>query len=349
MKAWIDILSPKQLWMFTRLAEELERRGWEVLLTSRRYEQLDELIETVFQGWDILRVGEWGGGTLEGKLEASAKRLLELTRIIPEHRPDIAFSSGSPEASRIIYGLGKPHILVSDTPHSPVNPLSAPLSARVMTPWVISREEWVRAGAMRAAVRHYRALDPWFWLRGLREDDSALRELGLSRGRYVLVRLPETQAAYLNVSDEEFLTWLRGALGDMEAVVLPRYRRQAELAERILPNALVVRRLLPGPSILRHAAVFVGGGGTMTQEAALMGVPNLSVYPGRLPTVLRYLVGRGLVLRVRSVRGLVKALGEILGNLDSWAERWRRRSARLRSIMEEPERRVAEAAEKLLG
>ncbi len=349
MKAWIDILSPKQLWMFTRIAETLEKRGWAVLLTSRRYEQLDELIETVFDGWDILRVGEWGGGNLEGKLEASARRLLELTHIILRHKPDIALSSGSPEASRIIYGLGKPHILVSDTPHSPVNLLSAPISARVLTPWVISREEWVKAGARANTIRHYKALDPWFWLRDIRYDGSVLRELGLHEKQYILVRLPETQASYLNIDEEEFLKRLGKALESLDIVVLPRYRLQAELAEKILPGAIIVRKLLPGPSLIMHAAVFIGGGGTMTQEAALMGVPTISVYPGRLPTVLRYLVGRGLVVRVRGVGGLAKTVKNILGNLEAWTERWRRRSVKLRSIMEEPERRVVEVAEELLG
>jgi len=345
MKIWLDILSPKQLWMHTSIAQALRQRGHEVLLTSRSYEQLDGLVDSVFEDWGILRVGRWGGGSLEGKLRASAERLSALLDPILKWEPDVAVSSGSVEAARIAYGLRLPHFLVSDTPHSPVNRLTAPISRRVLTPWVIPKEEWARAGADSRQVRFYKALDPWFWLRDFKPDKSVLDELGLKEGGYALLRMPETAAAYVSSEDEAVLSELSRlpeTLRDLKLVVLCRYGEQAELARVSLgaKGALIVDKLLPGPSITYYSALFIGGGGTMTQEAAILGVPALSIYPGKLPTVLRFLVRRGLVKHYRSINGMFRDIPRILRRLSELRSAWTARAEKLRRLMRPPEEMV---------
>lgn len=355
MRIWIDILSPKQLWMFTSLAEVLRSRRHQVLLTSRRYEQLDRLLDTVFRDWSIPRIGRWGGGSLEGKLKASAERLLMLLDTVLEWKPDIVLSSGSIEAARIAYGLGIPHLLVSDTPHSPVNRLSAPVSHRVLTPWIIPRKEWIQAGAPSNHIKYYKALDPWFWLRKFKPDNGILKELGLKENGYVLLRMPETAAAYLMESDEEFLhsvSKILDVLGDMKLLILCRYTEQAKAAERILggdSRVSVVSRLLPGSSIIYFSTLFLGGGGTMSQEAAILGVPVFSIYPSKLPTVLRFLVSRGLLKHYRNTGRMVRELKRALRRIDEVREEWMQRAEKLRKIMKPPEEVVVKEIESLSG
>ena len=355
MRIWIDILSPKQLWMFTSLAQVLMARGHEVLLTSRRYEQLDRLLDTVFRDWSILRIGRWGGKSLEGKLKASAERLLMLLDTVLEWRPDTALSSGSIEAARIAYGLRIPHLLVSDTPHSPVNRLSAPISHRVLTPWIIPKKEWIQAGAPPSHIRYYKALDPWFWLREFKPDKKVLEELGLEENRYVLLRMPETAAAYLTESDEEFLhkvSMLLEILDVLKLLILCRYGEQTKAAEKILggdPRVLVVSRLLPGSSIIYFSTLFLGGGGTMSQEAAILGVPAFSIYPGKLPTVLRFLSSRGLLKHYRNIGRMVKEVRKVLKRIDDVRKEWMRRAEKLRKLMKPPEEIVVREVESLSG
>ncbi|MEM1976699.1 MAG: DUF354 domain-containing protein [Nitrososphaerota archaeon] len=349
MKVWMDILSPKQLLLFTSLAEKFRRLGHSILLTSRRYVQLDELIETSFRDWGIIRVGEWGGGSMEGKLKASIERMRMLFDIVIGDKPDVCFSSGSPEAARIAYGLGIPHLMISDTPHSPVNRLSAPLSRKILTPWVIPLQEWIEAGASRRTIARYRALDPCFWLRDFKPDRSALGDL--EEGGYVLFRMPETQASYLKAGDREFLELARkiaGMLGEMKLVVLCRYLEQAELARRTLGGeAVIVDRLVPGASLIAFSAIFIGGGGTMTQEASLLGIPAISIYPGELPAVLRFLVRRKLLMHIREPEAVIRALAELLERLDAIRDSWRRRAQNLWRIMEDPFNAVSREIELL--
>jgi hypothetical protein len=334
----MDILSPKQLLLFTSLAERFRGLGYSILLTSRKYIQLDELLETRFSGWGIVRVGEWGGGGLEGKLRASVERMRLLLDVVVGERPDLCLSCGSPEAARIAYGLGMPHLLISDTPHSPVNRLTAPLSKRVLTPWVIPVREWIEAGANRSMIARYRALDPCFWLRGFKPDKSILGDL--EEGGYVLFRMPETQAAYLKAGDREFLELanrIAVILGDMKLVVLCRYVEQAELARRILGGrAVIVDKLVPGASLIAFSAVFIGGGGTMTQEASLLGVPAISIYPGELPAVLKFLERKRLLIHLRDPGALIQITTELLKKLDMVRGSWRRRAQNLWRALEDP-------------
>jgi predicted glycosyltransferase len=349
MLIWMDILSPKQLLLFTSLAERFKELGHSVLLTSRSYIQLDELLETSFRDWGIIRVGEWGGGSLEGKLRASIERMRLLLDVVAGERPDLCFSSGSPEAARIAYGLGMPHLLISDTPHSPVNRLTAPLSKRVLTPWLIPLREWVEAGASRSMIARYRALDPCFWLGGFKPDKSALGDL--EEGRYVLFRMPETQAAYLKAGDREFLELaerIAGILGDMKLIILCRYVEQAELARRILGGrAVIVDKLVLGASLIAFSAAFIGGGGTMTQEASLLGVPAISIYPGELPAALKFLERRKLLVHLRDPGAVTQTMAKLLKRLDIVRDSWRRRAQNLWRSLEDPFRVVLREVESL--
>jgi len=340
MKIWLDALSPKQLFLFTSIARRLHDSGYEVWITSRRYVQLDWLIESMFKDWGIIQVGEWGGGSLEGKLRASVNRMSLLLEKVLSVKPDLCFSSGSPEASRICYGLKIPHYIISDTPHSPVNKLSAPLSRKIFTPWVIPRKEWIEAGARKESIAYYKALDPCFWLRDFKPDREILEQLNVKEGEYVLFRMPETQASYLQEADEPFLKFVDKLAEEFEIriIVSCRYKEQFEYAKSVLKrnNILIVDKLFPGASITYYSMLFIGGGGTMTQEAALLGVPAISIYPKKLPAVLGFLKKRRLILHLMNPIELADMVRRMLRRIDEVRKIWRRRAEKLWKIMEDP-------------
>ncbi len=347
MKIWLDALSPKQLFLFTSIADKLQKLGYEIWLTSRRYVQLDGLIDTVFRDRNIARVGEWGGGSLEGKLRASVHRTSRLIDQVTSTKPDVCFSSGSPEASRICYGLKIPHILISDTPHSPVNRLSAPLSEKILTPWVIPKREWIEAGAPRNRITFYKALDPCFWLRDFKPDDEILSELGLEKHGYIFLRLPETQSSYLRIDDEQLMKFVKSfvdCLDGVKIIVSCRYAGQFEAARNVLKgrNVIVARKLFPGPSITYFSMIFIGGGGTMTQEAALLGVPSISIYPKKLPTVLDFLRRKKLIIHLTDLSKLIEVSKAFLKRIDDVRKEWEDRSEKIWSIMKDPMKVVEE-------
>jgi len=82
-------------------------------------------------------------------------------------------------------------------------------------------------------------------------------------------------------------------------VVLTRYPEQREsIGDLRISNCIVPEVAVDSRALMYEADLMIGAGGTMTREAALLGVPTYGVYAGRSPAVDRYLERRGLLMRM---------------------------------------------------
>jgi hypothetical protein len=228
---------------------------------------------------------------------------------------------------------------LNDSPHAvAVAKLTLPLSEKLLTPKMIPKSAWTGYGIPEDRIVQYNALDPWVWLKDFEPDPSVLDELDLSQDRpIVTVRVPETQAAYLlgNLtgfsSIAEFMKNLKRVRDELQIVVVPRYREQVEALLRSAGGGIkVCEEVVDGPSLLYYSDVFIGAGGTMTAEAALLGVPTYSNYPGEAYLVERYLVERGLVIRETDYERIARGVLEIL---EDPVEAKRAQSSKAREIV----------------
>jgi len=307
MKIWIDVLTPKQANLFSVFTHRLAEYGHEVLVTTRHYREVQELLK--IRNIEARVVGKHGGGELSAKLVESSRRITELAAQVSSENPDIAISLCSPEAARVSYGLGVPHYAMSDSPHAEaVCRLSLPLSRKLFTPRAVPKVAWKPYGIPSSDIVQYNALDPAVWIRAYasyaRPDDT----LSLDWGRPIVVlRTEEEHASYLLRDErkrESIIPQLTRLLSELnvQIVVLPRYETQVEMLTRALSDrATVPAKLIDAIGLLSRASVFVGAGGTMTAEAALMGVPTISCYPSEPTYVDRYLFRLGLAERILSV------------------------------------------------
>jgi predicted glycosyltransferase len=58
-------------------------------------------------------------------------------------------------------------------------------------------------------------------------------------------------------------------------------------------------------SLMYAADLVIGAGGTMTREAALMGLPALSLFSGTQPAADRWLEQHGMLRRIRTPRDAI--------------------------------------------
>jgi len=343
MKVWIDVLTPKQANFFVELQHRLNGKGFKTLVTTREYREVNELLE--LRGLKAIQIGRHGGSSLQEKLVESSKRILGLTKLIEEYGPDVAISFSSPEAARVAFGLKVPHYCVSDSPHAEaVCRLTIPLSQKLFTPWVIPIWAWKRYGINPRDIVRYHALDPKVWLTNYTSSPKALDSFKLDLSRPVLVvRTPEEFAAYLSdslVSTTNAAVDIIGRVLDLDdrslqIVALPRYESQGErLRKRFGSRVVVPEHIIDAIALMRASSVFVGGGGTMTAEAAMLGLPVISYYPGEPTFVERYLVNQGLVERILDPARIAQRVVAICKNRDT--EFYRKRSAKLIEGMEDP-------------
>src|SRR5439155_21037494 len=99
------------------------------------------------------------------------------------------------------------------------------------------------------------------------------------------------------------IDWLLRRGLDCQVVVSTRYGMQAPvIRKRFGEKVTVVDRIVDATSLLSHSSAFVGSGGTMTVEAALLGIPSISCFPGPKPLYIKYFERLGLAETIKSPR-----------------------------------------------
>ncbi len=356
MRAWIDVLTPKQALFFEPLYNMLRRDGSKVLVTTRTYRESEQTLSRLSVPYKV--VGIHGGGSRMGKLLASGERIVRLGRVIEKWKPDVAVSFSSVEASRVAFGLGIPHVAANDSPHSwMVARLTIPISAYVCSPWIIEKKVWEQFGVPKRRIVSYRALDPAAWLKRQNLNKGILEELGLDRDRpTVVLRTEEAFASYLmgRSSDEKpvvgpVISQLLKLDRTLQMVVSTRYGKQAPVLRRKFgKRVLVLERTIDAASLLSESDVFIGSGGTMTIEAALLGVPAISCFPGPRPLYIDYLESKNLVTTTRPPRAIAHETLQILGD-DEYRHSQKKRGQQLLSWMEDPIVKIHETVKKARG
>jgi predicted glycosyltransferase len=328
-------LTPKQVLFFKPIIDSLRDSGAEVLATSRKYREVGPLAERA--GLELEYVGDRGNQGKEEQLMAATKRQEELIPLIKKFEPEVAVSVASAVCARIAFGFGVKHVAVNDSPHSEVaGRLSLPLSHRLLCPWVIPYSAWEPFGLRRSQVTTYHALDPAAWLK---RDPVPGPVPDLDPGKKTItVRVQESDAPYLSGAKTNWidavLKSLGGAFPDANLVALCRYDFQVEeIRTNYGSKWIVPDEVVSGHDLLVETDLFIGMGGTMSAEAALMGVPTISAFQGFLYTD-RYLQSVGLLGKALTAPALLSQARRFLA--DSFKERYARKASRTLHSMEDP-------------
>ena len=341
MKIWIDVLTPKQANLFSILARRLREHGHEPVVTTRRYREVEQILQ--IRGTEATVIGRHGGAELAEKLLESSKRVTGLAEHIATRAPSLAISFCSPEAARVAFGLGIPHYALCDSPHaSAVCRLSIPLSQRLFTPKAVPKAAWKEYGIASSQIVRYNALDPAVWIPEYSPGIDPHQTLGLDEDApFVVLRVEEEYASYLiqrGKPRKSIIPQLVRPLRQLgiQVVLMPRYESQVEALNREYADvATVTTNVLDGVGLVSHALFFIGAGGTMNAEAALIGTPTISCYPSTPTYVDRYLLRPRLVERVLSPRRVVSRVRRILSNPRS-ADSHREKAREALSRMEDP-------------
>ena len=181
MKIWFDILTPKQYLFFEYFIQKL-RKQHKIVSTSRKYDQVNGIRK--FGSINPIIIGKHGGKDSVDKLLASLKRTELLTKKIETNRPDLLISFCSPEASRIAFGLGIPHIAFSDSPQAKaVMKLSLPYVTKLLTPWIIPKKDFKEFGINSRNIIQYRAIDAGVIIKNYRKTRKRKRRRRKRRRR----------------------------------------------------------------------------------------------------------------------------------------------------------------------
>jgi predicted glycosyltransferase len=307
MKVWIDLANSPHPLLFEPIAKRLERRGATVAVTVRDHAQTREL---ALERWpDATVIGAASPSGRLAKPRAIAARAAALADWARAQRPEVALSHNSYAQILAARVRRIRAVTAMDYEHQPANHLAFRAAHQVLLPEALPEDVVRRQGASARKAVRYAGLKEEVYLAEFEPDPDIDARLGLRRQglRLAVARAAPAGAAYHRAENpllERTLRYL-SERGEHLTVVLARHPEQGRtIAGLGLPRIVIPEAAIDARSLLWQADLFVGAGGTMTREAALLGIPTCSIFAGRPAAVDLLLERRGLLTQMRDPSGL---------------------------------------------
>ncbi len=312
MKVWIDVTSLPHVNFFRALVKRLEKSGNEVLVTSRKFGIMNDILEK--NGIEYTNVGSHGGKGLEGKLLKSSERVIDLTKLMTREKPDIGLSKHSVECARVCFGLGIPCVTVID--HETADAamrLMVPLSDEIVIPEALSEKQMKGFGAR--SIRKFYGVCETAHFADFRPSEDVLECLGLSKDDKIIIARSEPLLSAHNDHESMLLSVIRELkkrFPEVRAVFIPRDPGDRNRFGNL--GLIVPDESIDTLSLYSFASLMIGAGSCMNREAAIGGCPAISICPDRLPGVDRFLIEKKLMHHLLDKEGIVAKASEILGS-----------------------------------
>jgi predicted glycosyltransferase len=271
MRLLVDIAHPAHVHFFKNFMKGMAAKGHEIRITARDKEVTLSLLEAY--GFPYINRGSiqrqvWKKALDMVRIDA---RLLRIAR---DFRPDFLLGFHNPYIAHAGALLRKPSLIFTDTEGVRIaSLLTYPFASAICTPScfrekINPKKHVTFQGYKELAYLHPSVFTP-------RAED--LGEIGLARSDpFIILRF----ISWAAIHD----TTLRGIRGgtEMEFVrSLEDFGRVLITSERPLPGDLERYRVRISPekihSLLSFARLYIGEGGTMTTEAAVLGTPAIHI------------------------------------------------------------------------
>jgi predicted glycosyltransferase len=291
VRIWYDACTGKHIRYGAAIAKRLRKSGHEIIFTTREHPDTIGLASILGEKPTV--VGKYYPSTLSSRLEESANRIIEFSKMFKDEPPDVAIAHQSVELCRTAFGLGVPIILTADTPHAKaVNKLTIPFADTLVVSEALPNS-FLKKYCPDSIIQ-FKGVDEVAWIKDLKPPKNSGFKKPL-----IVVRALETKAAY----------------------ALERVNRTSEVARELeaLGNVLLLKRysgkkeFVDSACVVANADLVVSAGGTIAREAALQGVPSIVISElGRTPVNI-YIARKGFPLFISDAQKVLKLAKTHLG------------------------------------
>ena len=328
---WIDVATPKYAMFFASMIGDLQKRGHQVLVTTRyapNYTEAKEILE--LHKIPHIVLGEYGGATLLEKFEARIfrqKEILDLFKV--RGFPKVLICGAVVDSVQVAYGIGIPVVNIYDAPAvsephdsyrnqelTAVARLTLPFSKIFFYPFIFPKELMLRFALDDNQIQSYPFIDVALWINKIQKDsknDFRIR-YGLDiKKPTILIREEEYKAHYVKDKIPTIYEVIPLLKEEMEAnlVIMPRYEKE-RLKRDFGGIATILEEKLKPEEFYPFIDLFIGGGGTMNLEAVCYGIPTIST---RSIWMLYdyYLVQNGLMFWTQDCKDILEIAKENIG------------------------------------
>ena len=282
--------------MFYDLIRELESEGHEIIVTSRPLANTVALLNQ--KKIRHTTIGQHYGKNMLKKIFGYPIRVFQLWQYLSKLKPDLAVSQSSFHSPMVAKLMGIPSIYTNDNEHALGNLLCFLTATRILIPENMPIPSFFRDSLLHKKFIRYPGIKEgiYLWIKAA-AIASDRKQRTPSSSIEIFIRPEPLTAQYYN-GKQNFLDEIIAELQDTCIVtVLARDKTQfIHYSQKRFNHIHLPETPLSFDQIATSCTLFIGAGGSMTRELALIGVPTISVYQSDLLDVDEVLISRGLMI-----------------------------------------------------
>jgi len=310
---WIDIENSPHVLFFKPIIKRLTQRDTKFIITGRdKSETLELLKMNKIPYIGITEPLKYHGKNYVLKVIVTLLRAFKLFIKFFNYRRSICVAINHGSRSHILaaYFLGVPVIAFDDYEYSNIS-LYKKFVWKLFVPQYVPTNVLTEKGISIERIVKYPGFKEEVYAYSIFPDKQILKRLGINDDQVIVtLRPPAWNAHYYEDKENVLFKKVLNLLGqklNVTVVLLPRGRGQYQILKkqlRKMDNFVILPKPIDSISLLYCSDIVIGGGGTITREAAIMGTPVYSIFLGKRAAVDEELRNEGRLKFITAVSDL---------------------------------------------
>ncbi len=283
MRIWIDITNSPHVIIFEELISELSKKH-QIIITTRELANTIDLLNLKKIRYN--KIGGHAGKNIFYKLLYFPKRILKLYKFLHNKNIDIAISQSSFYSPITAWLLRIPSIYMNDNEHAKGNWISFLFATKTLIPEYLENLSKKQKWHFLTKIILYKGTKEAIYLKNIK-----ITKYNYNKKKKIYFR-PEPWTAQYYKGEKFFFDKILLQLSEnYEIHILPRDKKQVKhYSNKTNPNIIIENKPLTIEQIATNCDLFIGAGGTMTREMAIIGIPTISIYQDKLLEVDKFLI-----------------------------------------------------------
>jgi len=294
MNIWIDLTNSPHVNFFAAMIHELQAKH-NVILTCRPLANTIDMLQ--LKGFQFHVVGKHYGANKVKKMLGFILRILQLLLFLRKREIDVAISHSSFYSPVVARLLGIRSIYLNDNEHAAGNIASFLFANQIMIPEYLSIDKLKSRWLNPDKIIQYHGIKEgvYLWTYDNSQNDKDTKDQNSPKSIYIR---SEPWTAQYYKSKKNFMDELLIGLKDKYRIILllrGEKQRQYYMQQKF-KGIKIPEHSMELSIIIDQCDLFIGAGGTMTREAAILGIPTISIYQDKLLDVDKHLLRMGLMV-----------------------------------------------------
>ncbi len=297
---WIDIINSPQVNFFKPFVKLWEDEGFRIIITTRDLSNTIDLLKQM--GWKYKEIGGHAGKNPLLKLLNFPLRTILLRSYLKKIKPNVGISHSSFYSPLVCKLLNIPSIYLNDNEYAHGNYLAFKFSTKVLLPEFLEHKSKKLGWVKKYSIEFYPGIKEGIYLSQLEKLDSP-KKGNKKVLNSIYIRLEPWSAQYYS-GRRNFIDQLIKELGKKYfVIILPRSQEQIDYYKSMKGLQIQIsEESMDFFQIFKDCDLFIGAGGSMTREFALLGKPAISIYQDELLEVDKFLINQKKMFYFRDLQ-----------------------------------------------